>query len=116
MGNISTPYGNYGGVRNDCHYIPSPIPGFIPTPPTVPFTKSLRARIINALSGVSTQQCVTFLNATSSIMLYRILLEVNDNFKTFVMFTSSHPFDTVTYTASAGRFTMDLLRLNGGTF
>jgi len=46
---ISAPYGNYGGVSNDAHYVPPVVPDFVPCPPTVVFSTSMKTILVPEL-------------------------------------------------------------------
>jgi hypothetical protein len=113
MKNKSKPYGFYGGVTKDNHYIPPASTPFVPQPPSIPFLASYAASITDLVSTVATTQ--EFLSANNDILLRRHLVTQTDTEETYVINTIRHPNDLIVYSTGLSG-AEDLSVLDGGTF
>ena len=116
MSNLSKPYGYYGGVTNNNHYIPPPSAPYIPQPATVPFTKDMLTVVQSYLSSQSLRD---FLSDNAGSIVFRKLITdypVMSSFRAheFEMKTQDNPSDTLTYDTLSS--TVNLLLLDGGSF
>jgi len=108
---LSAPYGNYGGVSNDAHYVPPTAPSFVPCLPTINLYSNLNISLKNI------EEVKSFVVNTSGNILMRYLDGVDpEDMKTFVMYTCDNPNDTITYKASSINFMVDMLHDDGGIF
>ncbi len=111
--NKSKPYGYYGGVPNENHYVPPAVPDFTPQPKTVPFYAEYIEMLDNALSSVDFS--LEYLALSADKILIRKELSATDDAKMFEMKTYAHPNDIITYTSPVSG-TIDLLTMDGGFF
>ena len=111
--NKSKPYGYYGGVTNENHYVPPSVPAFVPQPKTVPFYAEYIQMLDEALSSVDFS--LEYLALSADKILIRKELSATDEFRMFEMKTYAHPNDIITYMSPISGM-VDLLTLDGGIF
>lgn len=113
MENKSKPYGYYGGVTQQNHYVPPAVPAFTPQPASVPFYRDYRTTLVNLISSVGfTKQ---FLLDNQNSILVRKLVNQLSGANFFEINTQSHPNDIIEYDVLSGE-DINLLGLDGGTF
>jgi hypothetical protein len=113
MENKSKPYGYYGGVTQENHYVPPPSVPFDPQPASVHFYKEYRTTLSNLISSVGfTQQ---FLIDNQDSIMVRKLVQQLEGVNHFEINTQGHPNDIIEYDVLSG-VDPDLLTLDGGTF
>lgn len=113
MENRSKPYGYYGGVTQENHYVPPPSAPFVPQPASVPFYKDYRTTLINLVSSVGFNK--QFLIDNQNSIMVRKLVEQIGGVNHFEINTQGHPNDIIEYDVLSGE-DIDLLTLDGGTF
>lgn len=114
MSNLSKPYGYYGGVTCENHYVPPPRPAFTPHPPSIPFTKDLSKIFETQLSGSFLKD---FLTQNSGSVVFRLLSTNSNNLssaRVFELNTQNNSSDLLTYDTLSS--TVDLTILDGGIF
>lgn len=113
MENKSKPYGYYGGVTQQNHYVPPAVPDFTPQPASVPFYRDYRTTLQNLVSsvGFTTQ----FLLNNQDSILVRKLVEQIGGVNHFHINTQGHPNDIIEYDVLSGA-DPNLLTLDGGSF
>lgn len=115
--NYSEAYGGYGGVSNNAHYVPPPIPDFVPQPPSVPFTTTLIDEIQKALRTINLNDLTTFINTNSgNLLLRKEIIDSDLSTDVFSMFTMNNPTEQITFTVPASSDTINMFNLDGGTF
>lgn len=113
MENKSLPYGGYGGVTQQNHYVPPVAATFVPQPASVPFYRDYRTTLQNLVSSVSfTKQ---FLVDNQNSILVRKIVEQIGGVNHFHINTQEHPNDIIEYDVLSGA-DPDLLTLDGGWF
>jgi hypothetical protein len=113
MENKSKPYGYYGGVTQENHYVPPPVPDFVPQPASVPFYEEYRTTLQSLVSsGPITRE---FLRDNIDSILVRKLIQQTGGTNHFEINSQGHPNDLIEYDVLSGA-DVDLLLLDGGTF
>lgn len=113
MENKSKPYGGYGGVTQQNHYVPPSAPTFVPQPASVPFYRDYRTTLQNLVSSVTfTRQ---FLVDNQDSILVRKLVDQIAGVNHFHINSQGHPNDIIEYDVLSGS-DPNLLTLDGGTF
>lgn len=113
MTNKSKVYGYYGGVTQQNHYVPPPVPPFTPQPANLPFYENLA----NASTALLTSAEYTreFFENNEGTVMRRYLVGQTETEEFYEIKTLDNPNDVITYvTAISG--VEDLLLLDGGTF
>lgn len=113
MSNLSKPYGYYGGVTNENHYVPPEVASFEPHPASVPFYGDYRSKMISMLSSIDFVK--EFLAVNSGSILLRTLVDEIHGIGTFDMYTLDQPEDIITYNSNL-KTTVDLLEVDAGHF
>lgn len=111
--NKSKPYGYYGGVTEQNHYVPPPVPAFVPQPKTVPFYAEYIQMLDDALSSVNFS--LDYLLLSADKILIRKELSATGEEKMFEMSNFADPNDIILYTSPVSG-TIDLLMMDGGIF
>ena len=113
MANKSKPYGYYGGVTQQNHYVPPPIPPFVPQPASVPFYENYASTAETLLSSAEITR--EFFISNEGIILRRYLVERTATQEIYEITTLDNPNDVITYvTEITGN--EDLLLSDGGFF
>lgn len=113
--NLSQPYGFYGGVTQQNHYVPPPALDFQPQPKSVPFTKQYR-EILQSMfvempsAGVTVAE---FLTSNEAFIMFRRIVGQTDGLNDFEINTQERPNDLLIYSALSA-VAIDLLKLDGG--
>lgn len=113
MNNKSAPYGYYGGVTQQNHYVPPSSVPFVPHEASVPFYRDYRTTLQHLVSSVNFTQEFLLQNAGS--ILVRKIVEQMGNSNHFHISTLDHPDDLITYDTLSG-YDVNLLGLDGGSF
>jgi hypothetical protein len=111
--NKSKPYGYYGGVTKENHYIPPPSPPFIPHPASVPFYENQIATVTTLLTAAESTR--EFLKDNEGIIMRRYLVNKTETEEFYEIRTLDNPKDVITYTTTA-EGAEDLTLMDGGTF
>lgn len=113
MSNKSKPYGYYGGVTQQNHYVPPPSIPFIPQPASIPFVEDYAQKLEEIRFSVEETQKFFTLNKGS--IMRRYLIERTSNQELYKITTIDNPTDVIIYTTSLSGVE-DLLLLDGGEF
>lgn len=120
--NKSAPYGYYGGVTQQNHYVPPDSPGYVPQPPRLLFTPKDKQILRDA------ENAAAYVEANAPNILLRVLTDAQPgNVETFMITTSGQPQDVIVYTSNKDEVILDDLAgsgivdnkqvaLDGGTF
>ena len=98
--NKSKPYGYYGGVSNESHYVPPDSPSFTPQPENL----NVRDR---ELAEQLIQKMQFYVDNAPNILLRKNTSSLPGNIDTFVMTTSGKPEDQIVYTSNKDVITLD---------
>ena len=110
--NKSSAYGYYGGVTPANHYVPPPVPDFVPQLPQDQlniFNQSDRELLQNLV-----QQTQFYIENAPHILLRTNTMHLSNNVDSFMMRTSADPEDVIIYTSE--KDTYDLNIVDAGNF
>lgn len=107
--NKSSIYGDYGGVSNQNHYVPSGNTNFTPKPPQMLFSEADRLLVQQLI-----QQTSFYSNNAQNILIRTLSSSQPGNVDTFVLSTSAKPEDVIIITSDTD--TVNLNQLDGGFF
>lgn len=113
MTNKSKPFGYYGGVTQENHYVPPPSPSFEPQPASVPFYNDYRTTLQRLVSSVNFTREFLLDNA-DSIMVRKLVAQIGGS-SHFEITTQGDPNDLITYDVLSGG-DVDLMMMDGGYF
>lgn len=115
MTNLSQPYGFYGGVTPQNHYIPPPAPDFIPQPASVTYVNQQRNSLLTLSSAMlSADFTITdYLSSNQELVMFRKLVGKSNGIHTFEINTLANPNDILFYSALSA-VTIDMLNFDGG--
>lgn len=113
------PYGGYGGVCKTAKYIPPTVPDYIPQPASFIFNTQHRQEIqafFESYNSANLTDYTTFITENSANIVLRYLTSTNKELSsvTFTMYTTAHPEDKITYTASSSSIFVNLFDIDGG--
>jgi hypothetical protein len=111
--NKSAPYGYYGGVTQENHYVPPPAPDFVPQPASTPFYEDYRLTLQRAVTAIGFAE--QFLIDNGGSIMYRTATGLPYGAKEFQISTLDHPNDVIVYDTLSGD-DVDLMLLDGGLF
>jgi hypothetical protein len=111
--NKSAPYGYYGGVTQENHYVPPPVADFVPQPASTPFYEDYRLTLIRAITSVGFTE--KFLMDNAGSIMFRTAEGLPYGAQQFTISTPDHPNDKIEYDTLSGD-DVDLMLLDGGTF
>jgi hypothetical protein len=109
--NKSSAYGYYGGVTPANHYVPPPVPDFVPQPPQ---GGSILTQTDRSLLEQLVQQTAFYAENAPHILLRTNTLHLSNNVDSFMMTTSADPEDVIVYTSETDNFNLNIV--NGGQF
>ena len=112
MANKSAPYGYYGGVTKENHYVPPPSQPFTPQPPSIPFYENQANATLALLS--SAEQTRQFFIDNQGAILRRYQVAVVGDVEYYEMKTLDNPNDVITYVSTTSA--VDVLLMDGGEF
>ena len=113
MANKSKPYGYYGGVTNENHYVPPPSAPFTPQPASIPFYENQANAAVALLSSAEATR--EFFKDNEGIIMRRYLVGRTETEEFYEIKTLDNPNDIITYTTALSG-AEDLLLMDGGTF